>query len=76
MFDFYQYKAAKNLSGQKDLGTEFDYGFLYRFSGLVTIKGTMGSFNPGQAFDNTDATNLTPTKQTAKTGNLELEMKF
>lgn len=46
VFDYYTYKADKNLSGAKELGTEFDYGVVYRYSGLVTLRGTYATFSP------------------------------
>jgi hypothetical protein len=68
-FDYYQYKAQKNLSGPKELGTEFDYGFIYRYSGLVTVKGSMNTFNPGEAFP-------LLTRKTGNATNVEIEVKF
>jgi len=68
-FDYYTYKALKNLLGSKDLGTEFDYGFLFRYSGLVTLKGNLSDFRPGDAFDPT-------TKQDASFGSLEVDLHF
>jgi hypothetical protein len=77
--DYYQYKADKKLSGQKELGTEFDYGFLYRFSGLVNIRGTYAVFNPGNAFDDPDPTltsTFVSTKRKATRSSVELVLKF
>ena len=67
--DYYQYKAQKNLSGKKELGTEFDYGFVYRYSGLVSVRGSINVFNPGEAFDEV-------TRRKAQASNIELELKF
>lgn len=52
-FDYYQYKAQKSLAGSKELGTEFDYGVEYRYSGLVTFRAFTSRFSPGEAFDET-----------------------
>lgn len=68
-FDYFQYKAQKNPIGKKELGTEFDYAFLYRYSGLVNVRGSTNIFNPGEAFDES-------TKQKAKQSNIEIEVKF
>jgi hypothetical protein len=78
LFDYYQYKADKSTAGDKELGVEFDYGFLYRFSGLVSVKGMMASFKPGKAFDVIDpTTNSTiSTSQNASRSSIELQLKF
>lgn len=68
-FDYFQYKAQKALVGPKELGTEFDYGFVYRYSGLVNLRGTMSTFTPGEAFDET-------TRQKASWSGLEFEIRF
>jgi hypothetical protein len=69
-FDYYQYKAQKAISGQKkELGTEFDYALLYRFSGLVNAKVTYNTFNPGEAFDEL-------TRQKATWSSAEVEIRF
>lgn len=68
-FDYYQYKAQRNLSGGKELGVEFDYGLIYRYSGLVTAKASTSNFTPGDAYD--DAT-----KQDASFSSIELSIKF
>jgi hypothetical protein len=69
LFDYFQFKAQKNLAGKKDLGTEFDYAVVYRYSGLVNIRGTTNMFNPGEAFDQT-------TQQKAKWSSVEVDLKF
>jgi len=68
-FDYYQYKALKNQSGPKDLGTEFDYGIAYQYSGLVTVKATSNDFIPGKAFDEA-------TSQKANLSSIEIQVKF
>jgi hypothetical protein len=82
--DYFQYKgqrsngdlalqesAVTGLSpGEgKELGTEFDYGFEYRYSGLVTVRGSINVFSPGAAF-------APDTQQKAQSSNLELSLKF
>lgn len=67
--DYYQYKAQKNLTGKKELGTEFDYGFVYRYSGLISVRGSISTFDPGEAFDEA-------LKQKAQASQIELELKF
>ncbi|MCG3205944.1 MAG: hypothetical protein KCHDKBKB_02668 [Elusimicrobia bacterium] len=67
--DYYQYKGQRNVSGEKELGTEFDYGFVYRYSGLINVRGSINVFNPGEAFDET-------TRQKAQASHIELELKF
>lgn len=69
LFDYYQYKAMKNLSGKKDLGNEFDYGFIYRYSGLVNVRGNMSTFSPGEAFPEA-------TRQKASYSTIQLDLKF
>lgn len=68
-FDYFQYKAQKNLSGPKELGTEFDYGIEYRYSGLVTAKATHSMFNPGEAFDEL-------TRQKATYSTIEIQVRY
>jgi hypothetical protein len=51
--DYFQYKALRNISGPKELGTEFDYSLEYRYSGLVTFRAVTSVFTPGKAFDET-----------------------
>jgi hypothetical protein len=67
--DYYQYKAHKAAVGKKELGTEFDYGVVYRYSGLVQMKANTNVFSPGDAFDEN-------TKQKAKWSSVEVELKF
>ncbi len=77
--DYFQYKADKRVSGPKDLGSEFDYAFLYRYSGLVTVRGSYVTFEPGEAFDNPDPTSATTfvsTKTKASRSSIELVLKF
>jgi hypothetical protein len=66
-FDYCTFKADKNLSGKKDLGTELDYGIVYRFSGLVTFRGSYNTFIPKYE---------DPDKQKAHMGNLEANVRF
>ncbi|MCB4755433.1 MAG: hypothetical protein LHV69_00375 [Elusimicrobia bacterium] len=68
-FDYYQFKAQKNIVGKKELGVEFDYGLLYRYSGLVTLKAATCRFKPGEAFPE-------DFRKTAEFTSLELEIKF
>jgi hypothetical protein len=80
--DYFQYKgqksngaialavpAGQNHGEGKELGTEFDYGFEYRFSGLVIVRGNMSVFTPGAAY-NPD------TAQKAKFSSIEMSLKF
>jgi hypothetical protein len=67
--DYYKYKAVNNLAGKKELGTEFDYGFEYRYSGLVTVRAVSSLFSVGEAFN-------PATKQDAGRTDVELEVKF
>jgi hypothetical protein len=68
-FDYFTYKAQRNLAGNKDLGTEFDYGIEYRYSGLVTARGTYSSFIPKDAFDPV-------TKTKASMSTFEVDLRF
>ncbi len=68
-FDYYQYKAQKALAGKKELGVEFDYGVIYRHSGLVNVRATTSSFDPGEAFEET-------TQQKASWSSIEIDLKF
>jgi hypothetical protein len=82
--DYFQYKGEKSngdltlaesqqtgfsAGTGKELGTEFDYGFEYRYSGLVTVRGNINIFTPGAAYS-------PDTQQKAKSSNLELSLKF
>jgi len=67
MFDYFTYKAQKNLSGEKNLGTEFDYAIVYRYSGLVTLRGTYANFIP--------KTGVTD-EEKATMGTLEVDLRF
>lgn len=67
--DYFQYKGQKALAGKKDLGTEFDYGLVYRHSGLVQVRANTSSFDPGEAFDEL-------TRQKASWSSLEIDLKF
>ncbi len=83
-FDYYQYKGERSngdltlaetaVTGAtpgegKELGTEFDYGFEYRYSGLVTVRGNINTFTPGAAYG-------PDTAQKAEASNIELSLKF
>jgi len=68
-FAYQIFKAQKNLVGKKDLGTEFDYGVEYRFSGLVTMRGGYSTFAPKGAFDET-------TRTKASMGTFEVDLRF
>lgn len=67
--DWFQYKARNNISGPKDLGTEIDYGVVYRYSGLVTFKASGGRFNPKAGFDEA-------TRQSATFARGEAQIRF
>jgi hypothetical protein len=68
-FDYYQYKAIKNLGGDKELGNEFDFGLIFRYSGLVVVRATTTTFKPGKAFNQ-------DTKQNGKYSEVQLDLKF
>ncbi len=68
-FAYLTFKAQKNLVGKKDLGTEFDYGVEYRFSGLVTMRGSYATFIPKGAFNE-----VTRTK--ASMGAFDVDLRF
>ena len=72
-FDYYQYKAQRkgetNASAGKELGTEFDYGFIYRYSGLVSVRGATNQFSPGNAFSDDQ-------KQDATLSTIQIDIKF
>lgn len=68
-FAYLTFKAQKNLVGKKDLGTEFDYGVEYRFSGLVTMRGGYATFIPKGAFNE-----VTRTK--ASMGTFDVDLRF
>ncbi|OVE77667.1 hypothetical protein BVX98_02060 [bacterium F11] len=68
-FDYFLYKAIENLGGQKDLGTEFDYALEYRYSGLVTFRGTFNQFRPGESFS-------IDTKENATLSSFEIDLRF
>jgi hypothetical protein len=67
--DYFQYKAVNNLAGKKELGKEFDYSLEYRYSGLVTVRGTYAAFSAGEAFDQTY-------KKDGNRSDIEIEVKF
>ncbi len=67
LFDYFTYKADRTLSAKKDLGTEFDYAAVYRYSGLVTLRGNYALFNPKGGRTN---------EQKAHLGSLEVDLRF
>lgn len=68
-FAYFTYKAQKNLVGNKELGTELDFGVEYRYSGLVTLRGGHATFNPKDAFDPV-------TKTKASMSTFEVDLRF
>lgn len=76
-FDYYQYKArSKNSAvsnsvtmGNKELGTELDFGIEYRYSGLVTARIITAGFTTGDAYDE-------QFRQDARRTDIEVEVKF
>jgi hypothetical protein len=68
-FAYLTFKAQKNLVGNKQLGTEFDYGVEYRYSGLVTMRGSYSTFIPKAAFDPV-------TKTKASMSTFEVDLRF
>ncbi|MFN0118150.1 MAG: alginate export family protein [Elusimicrobiota bacterium] len=68
-FDYFQFKAQKNISGPKELGTEFDYGVVYRYSGLVSAHVSYSQFRPGDAYPQSS-------RQTANFSSVEVLIKF
>lgn len=68
-FEYLQYKAQERIVGEKELGKEFDYGFIYRYSGLVTVRGSINKFTPGKAFP-------PEVRQDADRSEIEIEIKF
>jgi hypothetical protein len=67
--DYYQYKAQNNLVGSKELGTEFDYGVVYRYSGLVTVRAFMAAFSPGDAFPENN-------RRKAELSSIEINLRY
>jgi hypothetical protein len=72
LFDYFQFKAQKNLVGPKELGTEFDYGVEYRYSGLVTFRAFLAQFRAGDAYTTTPI----DTRRNATLTSAEVEVKF
>ena len=68
-FAYLQFRADKNPGGQRDLGTEFDYGVEYRYSGLVTMRGGYTTFLPKAGFDPVN-------RRKASMGTLEADLRF
>jgi hypothetical protein len=68
-FEYLTFKAQRNLVGKKDLGTEFDYGVEYRYSGLVSARAGYSTFIPKGAFNEVSRTN-------AKMGTFEVDLRF
>jgi len=71
---FYQYTASSNLSGTKDLGSEFDYGISYRYSGLVTFRASSNIFTPGDAYE--DPSQIIDNRKKASMNTFDAEVKF
>jgi len=69
--DYYQYKANKSVTGPKDLGTEFDYGVVFRYSGLVYFRGSTNLFTPGTAYQFASTTT-----QKASESDIQASLKF